>query len=200
MPDRPWRLGPAGCRRRYHSPTPNAASVPLPSATSPGMTQGLAGWAAGVVAGGAGTCGWVTGGIVSVSSAGAGVVVVGAARTTSVAPPKAPPPQRPEMVWVPAALERGILVVVVKVPSGLTAAYTAGTSAKSWVWTNALESRVTPFAQAEPAASGPTDPDRVTVSPAATELGLTWMAAGGVVGAARTPTVPPPRGDPPQRR
>jgi hypothetical protein len=63
------------------------------------MTQRLAGWAADVAAGAAGSCGCVTGGIVSVSTAGAGVVVDdGAARITSVAPPKAPPPQRPLMV------------------------------------------------------------------------------------------------------
>src|SRR6266536_2636254 len=135
MRDRPCRLEPAGCRRRYSSHTPSAASAPLPRATSPGMIQRLASWAAAGMAGwpggpataGADTCGWVTGGVVADGAAGAGVVV-------------------------------------------------------------------------GDAAAGPTDPDRVTVSPAATELGLTWMAAGGVVGAARTPTVPPPRGDPPQRR
>src|SRR6266536_5051690 len=107
MRDRPCRLGPAGCRRRYSSHTPSAASVPLPRATSPGMIQRLAGWAAAVVAGwaggsataGAATCGWVTGGAVADGAAGAGVVVGdAAARTSSVAPPKVPPPQRPVIV------------------------------------------------------------------------------------------------------
>src|SRR6266566_282618 len=113
MRERPCRLEPAGCRRRYSSNTPSAASVPLPSAASPGPIQRLAGWAAAV----------------------------------------------------PAGLERGIVVVAVKAPAELTAAPTAGTPAKSRVWTNALESRVTPPAHSEP-AEGPADPDTVTVSPA----------------------------------
>src|SRR6266540_4089330 len=75
-------------------------------------------------------------------------------------------------------------VVAVKVPSGLTATTIAGSPAKSCVWVNACEIRVRRLAHSEPAESGPTDPDRVTVSPAAIELGLTWTLAGGVVGAA----------------
>src|SRR6266516_5590825 len=107
MRERPCRLEPAGCRRRYSSNTPSAASVPLPSAASPGPIQRLAGWAAAVAAGwadgpataGTGTCGWVTGGVVAVGAAGAGVVVVTAARTTSLAEtPRFPPPQRPVIV------------------------------------------------------------------------------------------------------
>jgi hypothetical protein len=51
MGDRPCRLEPGGCRRRYSAHTPSAASVPLPKATSPGMIQRLARWAAAGVAG-----------------------------------------------------------------------------------------------------------------------------------------------------
>src|SRR6266487_6844784 len=54
----------------------------------------------------------------------------------------------------------------------------------SLVWANALEYRMT-LEQSEPAASGPTDPDTVTASPATAGLGLTWMTTGGVVDAAR---------------
>jgi hypothetical protein len=91
MPDRPWRLAPAGCRRRYSSHTPRAASVPLPTAASPGMTQRRADWAAAGVAGWVGdpvttgadtvgwlTGGWVMGGAVAGGAVGAGVVVGGA--------------------------------------------------------------------------------------------------------------------------
>jgi hypothetical protein len=92
------------------------------------------------------------------------------------------------------------MVVVVKVPSGRTAAPSAGTSANSRLESNALDSSLTPVAHSEPAEFGPTDPDRVTVSPAATELGLTRMLAGGVLDPARTTSVPSPRVAPPQRR
>jgi hypothetical protein len=63
------------------------------------------------------------------------------------------------------------VVVTVKAPPGWTAATTAGSPAKSWVWVKALEIRVTLVAQSEPAGAGPTDPDTTTVSPAVTELG-----------------------------
>jgi hypothetical protein len=94
-----------------------------------------------------------------------------------------------------------MVVVAVKVPSGRTAAPSAGTSANSSGEANALESSRIPVAHSEPAAdSGPTDPDRVTLSPAATDLGLTRTASGGVVGAARTTRVAEtPRFAPPQR-
>src|SRR5512133_3644096 len=81
-----------------------------------------------------------------------------------------------------------MVVVALKEPSGRTAAPTAGTPAKSWVWTKALESRVTPLAHSEPAESGPTDPDTVTLPPAATELGLTRRVTGAA-GAAHAGTV-----------
>jgi hypothetical protein len=47
---------------------------------------------------------------------------------------------------------------------------------------------VTPLAHSEPAESGPTDPDTVTLCPAATELGLTWRVASAA-GAAHAGTV-----------
>jgi hypothetical protein len=53
-----------------------------------------------------------------------------------------------------------MVVVVVKAPPGFTVAYTAGSPAKSRVWTNASEIKVT-----GPGQSGPTDPYTVTVSP-----------------------------------
>jgi hypothetical protein len=48
------------------------------------------------------------------------------------------------------------------------------------VESNALESSLTPVAHSEPATDSglPTDPDRVTLSPAATDLGLTWSLTG----------------------
>jgi hypothetical protein len=107
MGDRPCRLGPAGCRRRYSAHTPSAASVPLPRATSPGMIQRLARWAAagvadcvgGPVTAGADTAGAVTVGPVAGGGTGAGVVVGDAgARTTRVAETPRLPPQRPVMV------------------------------------------------------------------------------------------------------
>jgi hypothetical protein len=50
---------------------------------------------------------------------------------------------------------------------------------------NASEYRRTaPDEHSEPAASGPTDPDRVTMCPATTGTGLTWTTTGGVAGAA----------------
>jgi hypothetical protein len=70
---------------------PSAASVLAPTAASPGMTQRLPSWDAGVLADpagvgaavGVGACGWVTGGA---GGAGAGVVVgVGAAPDHPVA-------------------------------------------------------------------------------------------------------------------
>src|SRR5215211_7648652 len=73
-----------------------------------------------------------------------------------------------------------MMVVVVKVPFGRTAAPSAGTSANSWVDSNALDSNLTPVAHSEPATDSgrPTDPDRVTRSPAATDSGLTRSLTG----------------------
>jgi hypothetical protein len=76
-------------------------------------------------------------------------------------------------------VDRGILVVVVKVPPGLTAAISAGTPANSSVCTNALDNSMRLVSQAEPAGAGPTDPDTTTVSPAVIELGLTWRVVAG---------------------
>jgi len=91
-------------------------------------------------------------------------------------------------------------VVAAKVPSGRTAAITAGTPANSWVSSKALESSSMLVAHAEPAWPGPTDPDTVTLSPAVTERGLTRRATGGVVVTARTVSVADtPRFPPPQR-
>jgi hypothetical protein len=103
MRDRACRLRLAGCRRRYHSHAPSAASVPLPRAASHGIIQrlaaGLAGGVGGPLAAGAATAGWTSDGPVA-GGVGAGVVVGdAAARTTSVAEaPRFPPPQRPVMV------------------------------------------------------------------------------------------------------
>jgi hypothetical protein len=74
------------------------------------------------------------------------------------------------MSWVPAGVDRGILVVAAEVPSGRTAATTAGTPANPSVCTNALDNNMTPVAQAEPAGAGPTDPDRT----AAFDLAPCW--------------------------
>jgi hypothetical protein len=71
-----------------------------------------------------------------------------------------------------------MMVVVAKVPFGRTAAPSAGTPANSWVEKNALESSLTPVAHSEPAEFGPTDPDKVTLSPAVTDFGLTWSLTG----------------------
>src|SRR6266700_3408422 len=75
------------------------------------------------------------------------------------------------------------MVVAVKVPSGLAVVYTAIMYPKSLVGANASEYRMM-LAQSEPALSGPTDPDTVTVCPATTGLGLTWTTTGVVVDAA----------------
>ncbi|HEX6677164.1 MAG TPA: hypothetical protein VF486_19310 [Actinomycetes bacterium] len=78
---------------------PSAASVPLPRAASHGIIQrpaaGLAGGVGGPLTAGAATAGWTNDGP-SAGGTGAGAVVGdAAARTTSVAPPMFPPPQRP---------------------------------------------------------------------------------------------------------
>ena len=81
-----------------------------------------------------------------------------------------------------------MVVVAVKVPSGRTVAPSAGTPAKSWLELNALERSLTPVAHSEPAWSGPTDPDTVTVCPARIGFGLAWTATGGVGDAAQAGT------------
>src|SRR5215211_7321357 len=76
-----------------------------------------------------------------------------------------------------------MVVVVEKAPDGL-AVVTTGSMVRSLLRVNASEYRMR-WAQSVAAPSGPTDPDRVTVCPARTGLGLTWTATGGVVDAAQ---------------
>jgi hypothetical protein len=91
-------------------------------------------------------------------------------------------------------LALGILAVAVKAPDGLAVVYT-GAAVGSSVRVNAWEYRMR-ASQSLAAASGPTDPDRVTDRPATTGLGRAWTTTAAVLveaaaaGAAETARVP----------
>jgi hypothetical protein len=79
-------------------------------------------------------------------------------------------------------LTGGILVVAKKTPDGLAVVYSeamVGSSVRVKAWEYRMRS-----AQSVAAPWGPTDPDRVTVCPAMTGLGLAWTTTAMLVEAA----------------